>query len=141
VRAPFRLVSPGTGCEGCGARRLADRDEALWIFEDLLTGCEFPTGSRHADFEGRAAARRAEVWRLTVAEAEAVAPPHLGAPTAGRRRHYRPARGNVECYECGGDGACVICEGSRLEDGQERCSYCQGWGRCIVCRGAGEFPE
>ncbi len=135
VAMPFRLVTAVHPCESCGLRHLWREKEARWIFEDLAVRCDFPAGSRHVGIEREAEARRAEIWQVTPAEFAAIAPPHQGRHAPRRRRFYRPARGKSECYECGGDGACVTCEGAAPRD----CIDCQGTGRCILCRGAGEL--
>ena len=60
-------------------------------------------------------------------------------PVRGVQRYTELAPGHRQCYECGGDGACTMCDGSGRIDGNLD-TYCHGTGRCIVCRGAGQIP-
>lgn len=60
-------------------------------------------------------------------------------PLWGRRRMAAPFAGYEWCYECDGDGTCIICWGTRYVN-DRLCTYCNGSARCIVCRGEGQLP-
>ena len=62
--------------------------------------------------------------------------PRPQRPKRGQRRFVELPPGHTECYECGGDGACRVCDGAGRLDNQ-LCDNCQGTGRCVVCRGVG----
>lgn len=63
-----------------------------------------------------------------------ILPPHWG-----RRRMAAPLDGCEWCYECDGDGTCLICRGTCYVN-DRLCTYCNGSARCIVCRGHGQLP-
>ncbi len=60
-------------------------------------------------------------------------------PLRGVRRFEQLNDGWSICYECGGDGACVICDGTGKDDGKP-CTTCGAVGRCPLCDGEGQLP-
>lgn len=44
------------------------------------------------------------------------------------------------CRDCGGDGICVECDGSKKIDG-DTCDACNGTGECATCDGDGEVSS
>lgn len=60
-------------------------------------------------------------------------------PEPGQTRYVELYPGYSECFECIGDGCCIVCNGEGLRGGK-RCSYCNGPGRCTSCAGAGQIP-
>ena len=140
-RLPFHLDTPAAVCRSCGELSFRRAEEVIELFGDVGVDADPARGSVHVGSEREHAPRVAQVWRLTVEEAERLPQPHLGRPTAGRRRFHRPTTGHIECPECAhGDGACLVCGGSGRDAG-ERCRDCNGSGKCIVCNGRGEVPE
>jgi len=62
------------------------------------------------------------------------------APVRGERRYAVLYPGYQECFECRGDGCCLVCGGEGVSGGA-RCGYCNGHGRCNTCGGAGQIPQ
>ena len=59
-------------------------------------------------------------------------------PRRGVPRYVHLTPGWSPCYECGGDGACVVCDGSGKDDGRP-CTACGATGLCSLCDGAGQL--
>lgn len=60
-------------------------------------------------------------------------------PMPDQRRYVSLYPGYSECFECQGDGCCVVCRGEGVYS-NKRCSYCNGPGYCNTCQGAGQTP-
>lgn len=61
------------------------------------------------------------------------------SPRRGVRRFEQLNEGWSYCYECGGDGACVTCDGSGKNEGKP-CTTCGAIGFCRLCDGEGQLP-
>lgn len=59
-------------------------------------------------------------------------------PTRGVKRFETLNDGWTICYECGGDGVCVVCEGTGKDDGRF-CNTCGATGICPLCDGQGQL--
>jgi hypothetical protein len=60
-------------------------------------------------------------------------------PRQGVKRYYELYLGYQECFECDGDGVCIVCHGEGMRKGAT-CSYCNGRRLCTTCKGAGQIP-
>src|SRR6476661_10853630 len=60
-------------------------------------------------------------------------------PVRHKQRYEQLLPGYSECYECGGDGACNLCDATGVFEGR-RCKRCNGGGVCFLCNGAGQIP-
>jgi len=60
-------------------------------------------------------------------------------PRRGVKRYAELAPGFQECFECDGDGVCIVCGGEGVRGGAG-CRYCNGRRVCSTCNGAGQIP-
>lgn len=60
------------------------------------------------------------------------------SPKRGVRRFDELNEGWSFCYECGGDGACVVCDGTGKDEGKP-CVTCGHVGFCRLCDGEGQL--